>query len=797
MPITLQSLKRSINPLKTALVLGAGASVPSGAPTGAQLAAELWRRLAKSDPMSDDLVETASILSRLCSRRDVVDRIIAILGPLQPTGGLLGLPKFGWKIVFTTNFDRLIELAYKQNGISHAVIRSNYDFSTRETDTGTRILKIHGCITQDVSLGDKGSMLLTEQDYESHERYRQSMFSRLQDSLDNGDVLIIGQSLRDRHLLDLVKRALAARREGAPGQVYVLVYEKDDLRAPLLEDRGARITFGGIDELVHAFAEGFDEKAATLADKPELLPVSLVSTVYDVGVQINLGANVTRMFNGAPAAYSDIHVGATFERAQQAAAVESLVSGSVLATVITGAAGVGKTTLARRILVETFDRGLIGWEHKSDFPFQQKPWMDLEAKLRAADRTGVLLLDECTHYMRQTNLLIDHLAQIEKPALRVILTANSALWAPRLKTPNMFSRTMPMELSRLNDPEINSLLNLLQNNHQIAALVDPSFKCLSRGQQFQSLRQKCGADMFVCLKNIFANESLDIILLTEYSDLDEASQEYYRYVAALEAVGARVHRQLLIRMLNISPTHVAGILDRLSGIVDEHDIDPRNGLYGWATRHLVIARKIAEYKFSSLNELASLFEKIIDNINPSVPLELQTIRGICDSEFGIGRLGDVVFRETLYRRLIEVAPGERIPWHRLIRTLLDEGKLDDTEYVIRNAEEAVGADGPIDRYKVRLLMVRAQKTSNILEGDRLALLRKAYELAMQNTDKHKWDKLSFSVLCEVAVMLVERGESPYLLQEAIAKMGEAAGRILDPDMTRRLGRFEETWVRLR
>ncbi len=61
MPIALSALKAAIDPSKTALLLGAGASVPSGAPTGTQLAHTLWTKVAKSEPESDDLTETASM----------------------------------------------------------------------------------------------------------------------------------------------------------------------------------------------------------------------------------------------------------------------------------------------------------------------------------------------------------------------------------------------------------------------------------------------------------------------------------------------------------------------------------------------------------------------------------------------------------------------------------------------------------------------------------------------------------------------------------------------------------------
>jgi hypothetical protein len=283
---------------------------------------------------------------------------------------------------------------------------------------------------------------------------------------------------------------------------------------------------------------------------------------------------------------------------------------------------------------------------------------------------------------------------------------------------------------------------------------------------------------------------LDTILLSEYDDLDPQFQELYRHVAALEAIGARVHRQLVIRMLGVEAGKISDVLEHLSGIIDEYDIRPKDGIFGWRTRHLVIARRIAEYKFSGLDELTDLFRKIISSINPSQPIELQSIRNICDAEFGIGRLGDADTRLSLYRALIERAPAERIPWHRLLRELLDDFRFDDMEYELRNAEEAVGSDSPLDRFKVRLLLARAIHAKKISDGDRLAILRRAYELAMVNIERHSADKYTYYTLCDVAVELVDRGESEHLLRTAIEKLRLAADEILDPAMTGPIERYE-------
>jgi broad-specificity NMP kinase len=796
MSISLQALCRSIVPNKTALLLGAGASVPSGAPSGKQLAHTLWKVVAQGQPMSDDLIESASMLERNYGRRSLVEAVASTLGKLKPTGGMLGLPRFGWHSIFSTNFDRLVELSFKACAQPINTIRSNFDLSSKENRVGTSLYKIHGCVSQDVAFGDKAAMILTEQDYEDYGKYRQSMFSLLESFLLTGDVLIVGQSLRDSHLNDLIKRVLSYKQQGADGEVYILVYDRDDLRAQLHEDKGAKIAFGGIDDFVHAMAEEGEESGGPMPGADAgCLSLSLVSTVIEIPHSQQAEPNVKRMFNGGAASYADIRSGVTFARAQLSVLLDYIESDTGLAIALTGAGGMGKTTFSRQIASALVEKGYQGYEHRDDFTFQSQPWIALDNELRSHNKSAVLVVDECTRSLRQINLLVEYLASQERPNLKLVLTANSAQWAPRLKSPKLFSRGKVVQIAKLVDAEIYSLVNLVQNNRTIADLVQSEFKTLSRNTQFTRLRSRCSADMFVCLKNIFANDSLDRILLKEYDDLDEGAQEHYRHIAALESVGMRVHRQLIMRMLGLPADQVTTILASLAGIVDEFPIRERDGVYGWATRHLVIARKITEYKFSSVVDLEQLFERIIDNINPAVATELQSVRDICDTEFGIGRLSDKGVRLDLYRRLIEIAPGERIPWHRLIRELMNSEALEDAEYAIRDAAEAVGEDAPIDRFKVRLLVLRAEQTSGISRTDRLALLRKAFDLAERNINRHRLDKFSYRVLCDVAVNLVERGEPVSLLDQALVAMRAAASDILDPEMDRDLRYYEDARAR--
>lgn len=238
------------------------------------------------------------------------------------------------------------------------------------------------------------------------------------------------------------------------------------------------------------------------AEKSTILPLSILSSTVDVEDVRGLPSNVVRMFNGGPASYSDIQANATFERSQKLGLIDSFNKKDILCAAIVGAAGVGKTTFARQLLMQMSDLGHHAFEHRSDFPFQSRPWEVVEADLRANGERGFLLLDECTRFLRQANALVDYLSSIENPALQLILTANAAQWAPRIKTSNIFANGKVVELSRLADSEIRSLINLLTFNVSVASLVDTDFKGRSRDWQFERLRERCGADMFVCLANV-------------------------------------------------------------------------------------------------------------------------------------------------------------------------------------------------------------------------------------------------------------------------------------------------------
>ena len=121
--------------------------------------------------------------------------------------------------------------------------------------------------------------------------------------------------------------------------------------------------------------------------------------------------------------------------------------------------------------------------------------------------------------------------------------------------------------------------------------------------------------------------------------------------------------------------------------------------------------------------------------------------GGVNARVGLARIPDKDIQNRLLRKMISNAPGERVPRHRLIRNLIDQNAFERADTEIRIFNKDFGADGPVHRYKIRLMIARAVRTPGILEEDRIAILEQARELAVVGVERYPYNKNNIDCLC--------------------------------------------------
>lgn len=356
--------------------------------------------------------------------------------------------------------------------------------------------------------------------------------------LAGANLIITGQSLSDPDMDALVKRAARLNASSlSPGNITLLIYTKDESRALLQERKGLRVVFGGVDEFLAQLEKRPPKVIATSAVKGDdiLVGTNILNSIIEVSeVSNGAEADVSSMFNGWPASHREVEAGLTFVRDISRESSAHFEGPGTLSGVIPGAAGVGKSTAARQALQLLRRSGFRAWEHINERTLSVSNWRKIAANLKEKELVGVLLVDEAHTHLHQLNELVDLLVADDNLHLKILAVSTKSNWIPRSRTPNFNRCGRDFWLSKLSGDEIDRLLNLIDRQPRIRELVEESFSGFNRSERRRRLVHRCEADMFVCLKNIFASESFEDIILREYAGLEAVPQEIYKHVAAME-----------------------------------------------------------------------------------------------------------------------------------------------------------------------------------------------------------------------------------------------------------------------
>ena len=214
--------------------VGAGISAASGLPDWAKL----LRRKVKSDlsldlETTDDLVQmTQFLLNRdLGNRGPIVQHFKKMLSkPLAPNANHRALTMSKVSTIWTTNFDTLLEQAFREN-FAIDVKSSDDSISRTVLQHQVEIIKMHGSI--DSSKPEE--LVFASADYEDFASNRPATSQRLRMDLLNKSFLFIGYSYRDPNIRNVI---VEARRlaSNATRPHFLITLEETGVREKQLQD---------------------------------------------------------------------------------------------------------------------------------------------------------------------------------------------------------------------------------------------------------------------------------------------------------------------------------------------------------------------------------------------------------------------------------------------------------------------------------------------------------------------------------------------------------------------------------
>ena len=155
-------------------------------------------------------------------------------------------------------------------------------------------------------------------DYDATADYREALYARLRSDMNPGSqVVVIGQSLNDAHLRDLVETVIATNQKvGAGGRIFFLLYEKNENRALLYEQRGLRVAFGSLDTFISAMDAKAPATTTAYRDTGSPLDTfqSLRSVTVDVSDEVDTGGMIQPIARYAHGLAEDQHLDAVSYR---------------------------------------------------------------------------------------------------------------------------------------------------------------------------------------------------------------------------------------------------------------------------------------------------------------------------------------------------------------------------------------------------------------------------------------------------------------------------------------------------
>lgn len=840
MDAALRRLQKKIRTGRTALFIGAGASAAAGAPTGAALADLLAREFLGSEeatPTEDFVATCTRVLSTPGVDRADVDEFISAQLRVQPCHAHLDLTKVRWSALFTTNYDDLLEQAYRQSvaPAQHVdpVYSRRFAVSSARNTKRVPLFRLMGCVN---ARDPQSYMVLTRADYNRKLRDRSNLLGVVSDFVKDGTICYIGYSFQDQLLWDILDEVMSeVGISRLPWGWALSVAEWDDdvaLRLAQYRVMPLKMSF-------EDFVEWVSEDSATIV-VPQEPPKYMTCQGVSVEIDASRATMYTQQFEFM---HDDI---ATPTEAQDTAPIRAfletgahkwrgIASGwvfrrSLLSTVIDklrtsleestgstipvfallGPAGAGKSLLAATAAYELFrhagypcivirpERERLDYQVIDSFIRHAADTVRQEKALPAPLGT-LIIVDDAATRIQDVRQMQRYLAARGVRAV-ILAVARENEWLTLeggdggIRVPDVTRLLLPDQLSH--EEQADLLWHLRHLDILKTAQTDEYW--LER----ISDRWECSFLTTLYMLVEPTRPPLERSIGDELARLKPIAKSAYKRVCVVNQFGLSVNMELLVRSMGTTyDEFIDGVYDQQSrGVIVEDETEQHEILF--RARSRLVAERVVACAYATAAEWAEELKTLVGCVEPHNTTEVGIVRALLVRHLGSNALrppglspDDVL---AVFEAVLDAGMVDSATLHHYALVLVDQGDLDTAERYIRQALDVLRDDGELSHFRTEteqnllnsLGMVHARHGLRYEAQGRPDQAKTAFEEAVSLFRRARQGEFpnAYPYYSE-AWMLFRRAENRErfsrvsLLAAALAVMDEAEGNVSDDDLS--------------
>lgn len=718
--------------------------------------------------------------------KPVNDYIYAKLDSFEAGAAHWALVSLPWDVIFTTNFDMLVEKAAvapgaKAAGSLKTVLTSSASL-TSFNEADILYYKLHG--TVDLANTPDGRLILTKSDYRFYEEYKKPLFRRLRTDLLSRNFLFVGYGLSDpnfRAILDDCREELGVQTLPLS---YAIQHEFSSVQEAFWREKyNIQLIRADATEFLVTlkdtwFAESCEVVPFLQRKAVEYLSLDPTTRFQKVGDSFYLfrpgdcagPSNPSAFFKGAEPTWADIREQVGPHRDAYETLLEAIypeiaepeVGPSAL--LVTGAAGTGKTTLLRTFAYDIASAFAVPvFVHVAGTPLDTRvltPLVSVDKPERF-----IVLIDFAGEYIQELSLFWEEIRQKKLP-ITLLLEERKNQWLVAKASVRTQLNPTEIELGTLTHGEITRILDALQNYGCLEKLTGTP-----REEQEAHFTALAHEDLLVALRELTTRNSFDKIVRSEFEKIPSPSaRQAYLYVASVGQLDLAVRYETLVRVIRLRYDQLGPeILTPTQGILvngggtgsSRHNVSFR-----LRTRHPVIASIIFALAAPSDDEKFAVLNGLLSNLDPGFPEDYRLLTEITRRREIVHTFSDPSKRRALYDRIATILPGN--PYVYQHRSII-ERELQEADEAVRFARMAlkIDAKNPVFQNTLGLALECAARSADADGLKRQALLSEADKLFEEGIQRDRADPYGYIGKLNIIKQSIDRSKNPNEREEHI------------------------------